>query len=126
MSANARHIRLQLAREPGHAEGDPHTGYDIVAFLDAEGHLDLEACRDHASVCRVRRFRQDTTIATGQLHHGVGDRWTFDFPQAGEEDATGFRLGDERFIPGEYVSVIARNGTAHTYRVERVAEVPIS
>lgn len=36
------------------------------------------------------------------------------------KDATGFRLGDERFVLGEYVSIIARDGVAHTYCVERV------
>ena len=32
------------------------------------------------------------------------------------EDEAGFRFSDERFAPGEYVSVI-RDGKAHPYRV---------
>lgn len=123
MTAQANHIRLTLAREPGHPYGDVGTGYDIVAFLDADGRLDLTACRDHADQCRVRRFEDDDTLATGRLRHTVGDRWLLDFDAADAEDATGFRLGDERFVPGEYVSIIARDGIAHTYVVERVTAI---
>ena len=32
-------------------------------------------------------------------------------------------LGDERFVPGEYVAIIAGDGATHTYCVERVADV---
>ena len=122
MTDQPRHIRLKLAREPGHPHGDPGTGYDIVAFLDDDGRLDLDACRDAGDRCRVRRFVDDDTVATGRLRHTTGDRWLLDFPENGE-DATGFRLGDERFVTGEYVSMIAGDGATHTYVVERVAEL---
>lgn len=120
MTSQASHIRLGLAREPGHPHGDAGTGYDIVAFLDVDGRLDLKACRAHADQCRVRRFQEGTTVATGRLRHTAGDRWMLDFDVVDAEDATGFRLGDERFVPGEYVSIIAGDGAAHTYGVERV------
>ncbi|WP_298745283.1 hypothetical protein [uncultured Brevundimonas sp.] len=123
MPPSARHIRLELAREPGHPHGDARAGYDIVAFLDDDGRLDLEACRDQAARCRVRRFDRDVTVATGRLRHTTGDRWLLDFPGGEREDATGFRLGEERFVPGEYVSIIDGDGTVHTYAVERVTEV---
>lgn len=122
MTPQARHIHLELAREPGRPEGDAGDGYDIVAFLDEEGRLDLAACRADPAHCRVRRFAGDVTVATGQLRHTTGDRWMLDFPND-REDATGFRLGDERFIPGEYVSIIAADGHVHTYTVQRVADV---
>ena len=123
MTSHARHIRLELAREPAHPHGDAGTGYDLVAFLDDESRLDLEACRADPSRCRVRRFADDATVAIGQLRHSTGDRWLLDFPDEDGEDATGFRLGDERFVPGEYVSIISADGTAHIYSVERVAEL---
>jgi len=122
MTPQARHIRLELAREPGHPQGDAHTGYDIVAFLDADSRLDLETCRAEGARCRVRRFAGDETIAIGRLRHTTGDRWIFDFDGEDREDATGFHLGDERFVPGEYVSVAAADGVSHTYCVERVAD----
>jgi hypothetical protein len=118
----ARHIRLELAREPGHPDGDRGDGYDIVAFLGEDGHLDLAACRADPARCRVRRFADDVTVATGQLRHTTGDRWMLDFPGEGEE-AAGFRLSDERFVPGEYVSLVAADGAVHTYTVRRVTDV---
>lgn len=123
MSARARHIRLELAREPAHPHGDAGIGYDLVAFLTDDGRLDLEACRADAARCRVRRFVDDATVAVGQLRHTTGDRWLLDFPDGDQDDATGFRLGDERFVAGEYVSIIAADGAAHTYVVERVTDV---
>lgn len=123
MTVQPRHIRLELAREPGHPHGDARTGYDIVAFLDEDGRLDADSCRAAVDRCRVRRFVQDATIATGHLRHTTGDRWLLDFPGGDHEDVTGYRLGHERFVPGEYVSVIAGDGATHTYCVERVAEV---
>jgi len=123
MTRQASHIRLELAREPGHPLGDAGTGYDIVAFLDPAGRLDLEACRADPARCHVRRFSDNATVATGRLRHTTGDRWLLDFEDDDAEDATGFRLGDERFVPGEYVSVLAADGATHTYCVERVAPV---
>ena len=52
-----------------------------------------------------------------------GNQWVLDFHGDDREDATGFRLGDERFVPGEYVSILSGDGTTHTYCVERVADV---
>lgn len=122
MTLPARHIRLELAREPGHPQGDPGIGYDIVAFLDDKGHLDLSTCRAQAARCRVRRFVEGHTAAIGQLRHTTGDRWLLDFPDDAQ-DATGFHLGDEAFMTGEYVSMIDRDGTAHTYLVTQVEEI---
>jgi hypothetical protein len=114
------HIRLELAREPGHPHGDPGDGWDIVAALDDSGRLDHEACRAEPDRCFVRRFRRDATVATGHLRHGVGDRWILDIENSDVLDALGFRLGEERFALGEYVSIISADGSAHTYGVERM------
>lgn len=123
MIAQPSHIRLELARETGHPDGDPHTGYDIVAFLNAEGALDLASCRDQVDRCRVRRFSKDVTVSTGHLRHTTGDCWILDFPGGDRDDAIGFRLSDERFVPGEYVSLIAGDGVAHTYAVRSVTDI---
>ena len=114
------HIRLELAREPGHPHGDSRTGWDIVAALDNEGRLDLAACRAAPQRCRVRHFVRDATVATGRLRHGLGDRWLFDLEPDAGLDETGFRLGSEQFVIGEYVSIIAPDGVSHTYGLERL------
>lgn len=114
------HIRLELAREPGHPHGNPGDGWDIVAALDDAGRLDLEACRAAPRRCFVRRFLREATVATGHLRHGVGDLWILDLENSEVLDASGFRLGEERFALGEYVSIISADGSAHTYGVERM------
>jgi hypothetical protein len=54
-------IRLQLARSKQHPSGSPNHGYQFVAPLDAEGHIDPETWKTHRDQCRVRRFWQGRT-----------------------------------------------------------------
>lgn len=118
------HIRLELAREPGHPEGEARQGYDIVAPLDDAGHLDAAAWKREQGRCRVRRFLKDQTLSIGALRHGSGGRWTLELDPVGQvETVTGFRLQDEAFVTGEYVSLTEPDGREHTYVVARIAEV---
>lgn len=117
------HIRLELAREPGHPAGDPTEGYDIVAALDAESRLDGEAQRAEPARGHVRRFLRDETVSTGQLRQGPGGRWILDMEDSEADDAVGFRFGEERFVAGEYVSLSLPSGEQHTYVVARVGAV---
>jgi hypothetical protein len=119
-----RRIRLELARESAHPEGDRRTGYELVAPLDDEGRLDAELWRAHKDNCRVRRFRGGENDEIGRLARHPGGSWYFDYdPQSSRDDEAGFRLKDERFRPGEYVSIADEGGTMHTYRVVAVAPV---
>ena len=121
--AGFHHVRLELAREPDHPAGDPHFGYDLVVPLDADHKLAKAACEAQADHCRVRRFRNDVTEAVGRLVRGDDGRWFFDFDPGDNDDEYGFRLDDERFVPGEYVSIQAAGGAAHTFRVTQSSPV---
>lgn len=49
----------------------------------------------------------------------TGGTWYFDYVEGEQDDEIGFKLGEERFVTGEYVS-IGRAGKMHTYQVSRV------
>lgn len=119
MTETLTHIRLELAREPGRPAGDAADGWDIVAALDRDGRLDADACRRAGDRVRVRRFSGDRTVATGRLRQGAGGRWILDLEPDDATDATGYRFGEERFVPGEYVSMDEADGDQHTYVVAR-------
>lgn len=120
LTPSFRAVRLLLAREKGHPEGDREEGYDLLVPLDAEGRLDAAEWKAHQAVCRVRRFRTGENDRIGRLRRKPGGQWYFDYEEGESDDEIGFRLGEERFVTGEYVS-IRSGGTMHTYQVARVA-----
>ena len=119
LPAQFRQIRLALAREPGHPEGDTSFGYVIVAPLDADDRIDPKLQREHREACRITRLRPDQEDAHGHLVHRGGG-WAFSY--ANTPDEVGFHFTDERFMPGEYVS-INEGGKMHTYRVAGVSHL---
>jgi hypothetical protein len=117
-------IRLELARDHDFPEGSARHGYELVAPLDAEGHLDA-AWRGLRSRCRVRRFWAGADDEIGHLtHHGNG--WAFHYDIAGDPatDEPGWRLGSHVFRVGEYVSIREQDGTLRTFRVAAVRAAP--
>ena len=119
LPAKFRHVRLVLAREKGHPWGDRNEGYDLVVPLDLENRLDAAEWKAHQIACRVRRFRHGTEDRVGQLRREPGGQWYFDYAEGERDNEPGFRLGDERFVAGEYIS-ISSDGKMHTYQVEFV------
>ncbi len=118
------HIELELAREPGHPLGDPQHAYHLYLPLGSDGQIDAEAWRKNRAICQVRRFRPNEPEAHGQIVHGPGGRWIFDYTdETDRDDEVGFRLGDERFAPGEYVSVREDDGKTHVFQVVSVRPV---
>jgi hypothetical protein len=114
LPAQFRQIRIELAREPGHPEGDRAIAYVIVAPLDADDRIDAELWRTHREACRIARLRPDRENDHGHLIHRQGGGWAFHYKNTPDE--IGFHFADERFVSGEYVS-INEGGKLHTYRV---------
>ena len=120
LPAQFRQIRIELAREPGHPEGDTGFAYVIVAPLDADDRIDAKLWREHREACRITRLRPDQEDQHGHLVHR-GRRLGVQL-RAGMPDEVGFHFADERFVFGEYVS-INEVGKMHTYRVVLVSHL---
>jgi hypothetical protein len=119
--ANLSHIELELAREPGHPHGDRNHGYHLYLPLTEDGRIDGRAWHDNPAACRVRRMRPNEDDARGRIIHGPGGRWIFDYLEEIDRDnETGFRFGEERFVPGEYVSIREDDGKTHVFQVRAV------
>ena len=61
-------IRLELARSKEFPNGSETHGYEFVAPLDGEAHIDPALWRKHRDRCRVRRF-WDEEAEVGHLVH---------------------------------------------------------
>ncbi len=116
-----RQIRIELAREPGHPEGDTGVAYVIVAPLDANDRIDPVLWRQHREACRIARLRPDQRDDHGHLVHRQVGSWAFHYDDAGVNtaDEVGVHFADQHFVTGEYVS-INEDGKMHTYRVVSV------
>ncbi len=115
-------IVMRLARNPGteFAGGDDHRGYALTAPLTAEGRLDEAAYARSKDACVVRRFAPDDDPTDGRLVRR-GSRWFFDYEDGDiADDEPVYRLGEHRFVVGEYVTVTDESGRPLTYKVVEV------
>ena len=119
LPAQFRQIRIELAREPGHPEGDTGYAYVIIAPLDADDRINPQLQREHREACRITRLRPHQDDQHGHLVHSGGG-WAFSY--ADTPDEVGYHFADERFVAGEYVS-INEFGKMHTYRVVSVSHL---
>jgi hypothetical protein len=116
-------IVLRLARNPGteFSGGDDNRGYTLTAPLSEDGKLDEAAFDSAADQCVVRRFVTDEDTVDGKLARG-SDGWFFDYDDTDtEDDQPGYRLGDHRFVVGEYVTISDEDGEPMTYKVVEVS-----
>jgi hypothetical protein len=116
---NFRAIRLALAREPGHPEGDAGIGYVILAPLDQNGRIDAALWKANREACRVARFRPDGEDR-GHLIHRPGGSWSFRYDLGDGSEDVGYHFSDERFVVGEYVSIKEKDKD-HAFRVVSVS-----
>ena len=123
-----KRIRLVLARSKEFPSGSATRGYEFVAPVRADGHIDPELWQEHRAHCRVRCFWDDDDEQIGQLLHKPGGsehaRWVFDYdPETRDDDESGYRFGAHIFAPGEYVSIRSEGGELHTFQVASVEAV---
>jgi len=118
-------VLMELARDHDFPRGSREHGYELVAPLDTENKLDPNLWKKEREHCRVRRFWGDEGDELGHLVRKPGGSWAFHYDIEGDEDddEAGYRFNDERFIPGEYVSVHEQDETMRTFKVVTVEDV---
>ena len=103
-------VRLELAQSPDFPEGSTLHGYEFVAPLKNDGHID-------ASKCRAIRFWGDAPEEEGSLRHG-GRGWRFDYEKTDDAGDEGFLSPDTQALsPGAYVSITEHDGVQRPFRV---------
>ncbi len=120
-----KQIRMDLARDTDFPQGSRRHGYILVAPLDNMDRIEPEQWKAHQDRCRVTRFWGDAEHEIGHLVRKPGGKWAFHYDIHGDpdDDATGYRFGDERFRPGEYVSIMEHDGQTRTFRVITATDV---
>jgi hypothetical protein len=120
MTAQLLKIRLELARTKDSPDGNPRHGYEMVAPLSKDGHLDAKAWPSVSQLCTVRRFVPDEAEEHGLLIHSRGKQWAFSYQIGEEDDEPIYRLADHRFAVGEYISITEHDGITRPFRVVSV------
>lgn len=115
-------ITLHLGRTAAHPEGSARDGYDIIAPVDAEGHLDAAAWRSERERCRVRRFRAGEPDRHGWLVHRSGGaggaHWQIDYDDASsDDDESAFKLDRHLIAVGEYLSIRGADEAFEPFRI---------
>ena len=120
-----KRIRLELARDHDFPEGSSRHGYEFVAPLDANGHIDAEAWKKVRAQCRVVRFSEGEEDEIGHLVRKPGGFWAFHYYIHGDadDDESGYRFGSHVFRPGEYVSIRDQDDRLRAYQVISVQDL---
>lgn len=106
-------VHLDRAREPGHPPGSAQDRYTLLLPLGPDGRILEAQARRHPDYCRVSRTGPDGGVVRGLMRPGPNRNWRFDF---GEAEESGVRFAEERFSPGDLVTVLRGEGV-HTYQV---------
>ena len=118
--ATLKQIRLELARTSDYPEGSSAHGYQLVAPLDGEGHLDVDVWRENRAQCTVQRFWAGEDDASGHLIHTRHQVWAFSYKPGEDDDEPIFRLEKHVFEQGEYISITEHDGVTRPFRIVSV------
>ncbi|MEI9931379.1 MAG: hypothetical protein WDM89_12760 [Rhizomicrobium sp.] len=117
-------IRMELARTDGFPEGSPLHGYEFVAPLMADGHVDAKEWQAHKDDCVVRRFWGNEPDEFGKLRH-LGHGWRFDYDRRdASDDEPFFKLDRHALIRGAYVAIIEHDGIRRPFKIVDTAPYP--
>jgi hypothetical protein len=118
------HIRLELARDHDFPEGSRERGYEFIAPLSDEGRILVPEWNVMRDRCHARRFWANEPDEIGHLIRKPGGSWHYDLLGDPEDEETGYRFGDHKFLLGEYVSIKEHDGVLRTFQVVAIQPVP--
>jgi hypothetical protein len=122
--AGLSRIRLELGRTDAFPQGSALHGYEFIAPLTRDGHVDAEVWRHEKQHCGVRRFWGIDRDQHGMLRH-IGTGWSFDYGDGSENDEPFFKLAVHAFVPGNYVSLREQDGITRPFRVVEVTPLSL-
>jgi len=118
------HIRIEMARNADFPDGSAEHGYEFIAPLTEDGHLDADAWLAHKDVCTVKRFWGKEPEEHGRLMH-LGQGWRFHYPGEDlDEDEPLFKLDRHTVRTGEYISINEDDGLV-TFKVVSIRPSPL-
>jgi len=118
-------IRLELARTSEFPLGSPSHGYEFVAPLTKDAHIDAAAWKEVKDRCEVTRIWGPDELQFGRLRH-VGKGWRFDYDDKDDsDDEPFFKLDRHALTPGAYVSITEHDGVQRPFKVVSVMPVRI-
>lgn len=110
-------IRLELARTERYPEGSALHGYEFIAPLTADGHIDAVEWLAQKDKCTVRRFWNGEPDELGKLRH-LGHGWRFDYnPQEADDDEPFFKLDRHPLVRGAYVSITEHDHVQRPFKI---------
>lgn len=116
-------VRLELARTPDFPEGSRDHGYEFVAPMTKDGHIDAEGWKEAKERCGVIRFWGSAEPEIGMLRH-VGKGWRFDYDTKKDtDDEPFFKLDRHALTEGAYVSITEHDGVQRPFKVVSVLQV---
>jgi hypothetical protein len=123
MDRQLKRIRLELGRTPEFPDGSPKYGYEFIAPLTADNHIDADAWKKVKDHCGVLRFWGMDQPERGMLRH-IGNGWRFDYdPRDDSDDERFFKLDRHSLAVGDYVSVTEHDGVQRPFRVVSVKPI---
>ncbi|MDE1987003.1 MAG: hypothetical protein KGL56_03050 [Alphaproteobacteria bacterium] len=122
-------IRLEVARTGEFPNGSSRHGYEFLAPLTEDGHMDMDAWQHVRDKCTVLRFWGDAPEEFGCLRH-TGHGWRFDYDASvSTDDEPFFKLDQHRITPGAYLSIREHDGVQRPFKVieiEPAAEADVA
>lgn len=113
-------IRLELARNADHPDGNAADAYELHAALTPDGKVDF--AHSDTQLMTFARFLPGQDIVHGQLVKTDSGSWAFSYEAGDDDDERIVGLEHHELIAGNYLTVIQEDHHEHVYRVTSVTD----